>query len=92
LIYSTLVEHEADGTTVRPGLAEAWESNANTTEWTFHLRYGVTLSNGASLDANNVAASLIALWDAKDANHTGRTGRFEIFQRLFGTFVPGTLR
>jgi peptide/nickel transport system substrate-binding protein len=42
--------------------------------------------------ANDVATSLIALWDEKDVNHTGRTGRFEIFQRFFGAFASGTLR
>ena len=48
-----------------PGAAETWEANGDLTQWTFHLRRGVTFSNGATFDANDVVASYSAIWDAK---------------------------
>ncbi len=35
-----------DGQEVGPGLAESWESNEQTTEWTFHFRKGLKWSDG----------------------------------------------
>ncbi|HEY8789941.1 MAG TPA: ABC transporter substrate-binding protein [Actinopolymorphaceae bacterium] len=35
-----------DGTTIGPGVAEKWESNADTSEWTFHFRKGLKWSDG----------------------------------------------
>ncbi|WP_299028449.1 ABC transporter substrate-binding protein [uncultured Thermanaerothrix sp.] len=88
LLYSTLVEYEPGGTTIRPGLAEAWEANAEATQWTFYLRSPVRFVDGSTLDANDVVATLSALWEENHPNHVGRTGRFEIFQRFFGAFIP----
>ncbi|MFH7128011.1 ABC transporter substrate-binding protein [Klebsiella pneumoniae] len=36
-------------------MAESWTSNADKTEYTFHLRKGVTFSDGTPLDAAAVA-------------------------------------
>lgn len=35
-----------DGITIGPGVAEKWESNADTSEWTFHFRKGLKWSDG----------------------------------------------
>jgi len=35
-----------DGITVGPGVAEKWETNADTSEWTFHFRKGLKWSDG----------------------------------------------
>ena len=35
-----------DGTTIGPGVAEKWESNADTSVWTFHFRKGLKWSDG----------------------------------------------
>jgi ABC-type transport system substrate-binding protein len=51
------------------------------------LRYNITFSNGATLDANDVVASFAAIWDASSANHKGRTGEFTVFKELFGGFI-----
>lgn len=40
---------------VEPWIAESWSSNADNTVYTFHLRPGVTFSDGTPLDANAVA-------------------------------------
>jgi len=40
-----------------PDLAESWESNDDGTEWTFHLREGVTFHNGAPFVAQDVVTT-----------------------------------
>lgn len=87
LLYSTLVDYNYGDTGLRPALAESWSANADQTEWTFRLRYGVKFTNGAMLDANDVVASFAALWDASNPNHRGDSGEFVYFQRFFGMFL-----
>ena len=87
LLYDTLLSPGFGDLRFTPLLAESWESNENQTEWTFLLRYNVRFANGASFDANDVVASFSAIWDAADPNHTGRTGEFAMFQRLFGNMI-----
>ncbi len=87
LLYDTLLVPGFGGEKFQPLLAENWESNADLTEWTFHLRYNVQFSNGSQFDANDVVASFAAIWDASDPNHKGRTGEFSMFKRLFGSLI-----
>lgn len=87
LIYDTLVTEGYGASGLQPSLADSWTSNDAMTEWTFYLRYNVSFSNGATMDANDVVASFAAMWDASSPNHTGRTGEFEIFLELFGEFI-----
>ena len=47
-VFDTLLD--ADCTDTVPGLAESFEQNEEGTEWTFHLREGVTFHDGAALD------------------------------------------
>ncbi len=46
-----------------PLLATSWESNADGTEWVFHLREGVTFHDGEPMNAAAVKASLDAARD-----------------------------
>ena len=87
LLYDTLAVPGFGGVTIKPLLAESWESSADLTQWTFHLRYNVRFSNNASFDANDVVASFAAIWDASNVNHKGRTGEFAYYQRLFGNLL-----
>ncbi|MBL1065390.1 ABC transporter substrate-binding protein [Streptomyces sp. 7-21] len=48
-VFETLLDHEPGGTELVGGLAEEWESNEEGTEWTFHLREGVTFHDGGEL-------------------------------------------
>ncbi|SFD49065.1 ABC transporter substrate-binding protein [Streptomyces aidingensis] len=48
-VLETLIDHESGGTEMVGGLAETWESNPEGTEWTFHLREGVTFHDGEAL-------------------------------------------
>lgn len=53
-IYDTLVMLEPGTTNIVGGLAEEWESNDDGTEWTFHLREGVTFHDGTPFNAEAV--------------------------------------
>jgi ABC-type transport system substrate-binding protein len=87
LLYDTLVRYEFGGTGIVPSLAESWQANDTLTEYTFNLRYNVKFTNGNVLDANDVVASFIAIWDAASPNHIGRTGEFAVFRNSFGGFL-----
>jgi ABC-type transport system substrate-binding protein len=87
LMYDTLLSPGFGGEKFEPLLAESWESSADLTQWTFHLRYNVNFSDGSQFEANDVVASFSAIWNAADPNHTGRTGDFAMFKRLFGNLL-----
>jgi ABC-type transport system substrate-binding protein len=83
-IYEPLLNYKPGGVEVVPWLAESYVANTDATEYTFTLRKDVKFSNGAELDANDVVASYVAQWDAKDPNYKGRTATFEYFGAFFG--------
>jgi len=86
-VTEPLLNYEIGGTAVVPALAESYEPNADLTEWTFHLRQGVTFSDGSAFDANDVVTSLDLQWDAANPLHKGNTGAFDYWSGLFGTFL-----
>lgn len=51
--FNGLVTVKNDGSAV-PELATSWESNEDSTEWTFHLREGVKFHDGNDFTANDV--------------------------------------
>ncbi|MBP2549291.1 peptide/nickel transport system substrate-binding protein [Neorhizobium galegae] len=65
-VTDKLVYVDADGK-VSPWLAERWEQNAEATEFTLHLKKGVTFSDGTPLDAAAVVANL-DIWYAGRKN------------------------
>jgi ABC-type transport system substrate-binding protein len=86
-IYETLVRFKIGTAELEPALAESYEASSDLKEWTFKLRPGVKFHNGATLDANDVVATMAAMWDAKNPNHKGRTGTFEYWTAYFGPFL-----
>jgi ABC-type transport system substrate-binding protein len=87
-VTEPLLSYEIGGTaTETNGLAESYESNDDLTEWTFHLRQGVTFHDGTSLDANDVVLSYALQWDASHPLHKGNSGAFEYWTYLFGAFL-----
>lgn len=72
ILYDTLVrvsdsEDAVDG--VVPCLAESWEITEEGTVYTFHIRQGVTFTDGAVCDANAIKANFDAILENKD-RHT----------------------
>ncbi|MSP82160.1 MAG: ABC transporter substrate-binding protein [Alphaproteobacteria bacterium] len=51
-----------------PQLATSWEPNADGTQWTFHLREGVTFHDGSAFDAADVVYTYRRLLDPATAS------------------------
>jgi peptide/nickel transport system substrate-binding protein len=54
-ITDKLTYQNPDTLEIEPWLADSWEVNADATQYTFHLKPGVTFSDGTPLDAKAVA-------------------------------------
>jgi peptide/nickel transport system substrate-binding protein len=57
-IYDQLVRVDKTGTTLEPALAEKWEVSPDGLTYTFHLRKGVSFSDGTPLKASDVKFSI----------------------------------
>jgi peptide/nickel transport system substrate-binding protein len=57
LVYASLTRTDEDGTAV-PDLAESWEYNDKGDQVTFHLREGLTFSDGEPVDGNAIKAAI----------------------------------
>lgn len=62
MVYEPLVKYQADGS-VAPWLAQSWEVSDGGKVYTFHLRPGVTFSNGEPFNADAVVANIKAVLD-----------------------------
>lgn len=60
MLYSRLTRIGFDSEP-HPDLAESWEASEDATEFTFHLREGVTFHNGSPLTADDVVATYEAI-------------------------------
>lgn len=65
-VADKLVYVDADGK-VSPWIAESWEQNDDASQFTLHLKKGVTFSDGTPLDASAVVANL-DIWYAGRRN------------------------
>lgn len=74
LVYETLVTIGPDFS-IQPMLAETWET-PSPTEYVFHLREGVTFSNGRAMTADDVVGSLRRLL-ASESVWRGQLGPVE---------------
>ncbi len=71
---------------VRPTRSPTWlkscTGNDDATEWTCTLKQGVTFSNGATFDANDVVATMSAGLDFNSPFRKGNTGTYQYFKDL----------
>ena len=61
-LFENLVVRGIDGT-LEPQLAESWQPNADSTQWTFTLRSGVTFHNGKEFTSEDVVGTFKRLLD-----------------------------
>ena len=69
-VFDRLVEMAPDANgnvTVLPSLAESWEESSSGKKYTFHLREGVTFSNGAELTSSDVLYTFTRLLTHPDS-------------------------
>src|SRR5579884_1351073 len=66
-IYDQLLRVGNDGKTLKPDLATSWTVSNGAKVYTFHLRKGVTFTNGQKLTASDVAFALKRAAGAKSA-------------------------
>lgn len=63
LVFDGLTLYDPAGGAVIPGVAESWEPNDDNTVWTFHLRDGVTFSDGSPVTAQSFVDGVNRLAD-----------------------------
>ena len=74
-VTDKLLYVDAEGK-VSPWLAERWEQNDTATEFTLHLKQGVTFSDGTPLDAAAVVANLDIWYAGRKAEGINPIGLF----------------
>ncbi|WP_059011926.1 ABC transporter substrate-binding protein [Streptomyces specialis] len=83
--FETLLATEPGGTELVGGLAETWESDPEGTEWTFHLRDGVTFHDGERLTGEAVCANFDR-WYNWSGTYQNTTLSY-YWQAVFGGFA-----
>lgn len=93
MLFEPLVDAD-DAMQPVPVLAESWETNADGSEWVFHLRQGVTFHDGSPLTADDVVYTFARLLDpATGSPAAGELGglKAENFQAVDAATVKVTL-
>lgn len=86
-IVENLVRFKPGTATLEPGLATSWSGNADSTQWTFHLRTDVTFQDGTPFDAQAVKFDLDRWNDASNPYHFANQGKAYVgWRNLFGGF------
>jgi ABC-type transport system substrate-binding protein/predicted small secreted protein len=86
-VVETLLQYKTDSGETVPALATSCDANADSTEFTCHLREGVTFHDGSTLDAVDVVTSWAAGLDAANPYHIGNTGTFTYYAYLWDGFI-----
>ncbi len=55
LMYDYMITYKSEDMSPQPGLAESWDTSDDGLTWTFHIREGVTWSDGEPLTAADIA-------------------------------------
>ena len=75
-LYEGLVEYDAKSLAPQPALAERWDINNDSSEFTFHLRRTGRWSNGDPIDANDFVYSFRRALAKETASHTASLGMY----------------
>ena len=75
MVYDGLVSID-DDYLPQPALAESWEESGGGKTWTFHLREGVTFSDGTPLTAHDVVATAQYILDRANNDATTEKGYY----------------
>jgi peptide/nickel transport system substrate-binding protein len=87
-MLETLVTFEPGTLNLAPGLAEKWEPNDDSSEWTFTLHRGITFHDGTPLNAEAVVFNFERMADpAFPYGFRDETSPFLVFTSIFGGFV-----
>jgi peptide/nickel transport system substrate-binding protein len=81
-VYDSLLRTTKDGSGVEAGLATKWESSADGLTWTFTLRDGVKFSDGSTMKASDVKASLDA---ARGGEKSGWKDNYKAIKEIAAT-------
>ncbi len=65
LMYDTLTGYSAKDFSPEPRLAESWDQSSDGLTWTYHIRHGVTFSDGVPLTAKDVAYTFNRVMNGK---------------------------
>jgi oligopeptide transport system substrate-binding protein len=75
-LYEGLVEYDAKSLAPQPALAERWDINNDSSEFTFHLRRNGRWSNGDPIDANDFVYSFRRALTKETGSHTASLGLY----------------
>lgn len=87
-IEENLIDFKPGTLELQPALAESWEANADSTEWTFKLRQGVKFHDGTDFNADAVVFNFQRLSDPSfEYGYRAEGNTFAIFPDIFGGFL-----
>ena len=79
-MFDGLVTYDSTTSEAKPAIAESWESNADATEFTFHLRSGAKFTDGTEINAQ----SFVDSWTRALAPATQSSTASAVFQPVMG--------
>lgn len=87
-IQENLIDFKPATLELEPALAESWEPNADSSEWTFKLRQGVKFHDGTDFNADAVVFNFQRLSDPNfEFGYRAEGNTFAIFPDIFGGFL-----
>lgn len=78
-VFDSLVRYKPGTVDVAPGLAESWDISSDGLTYTFHLRHGVSFSDGTPFNAQTYVKSLDRLFNKSDPAYIYNTGPVESY-------------
>jgi oligopeptide transport system substrate-binding protein len=82
-LYEGLVEYDPKTLAPLPALAERWDINNDSSEFTFHLRRNGRWSNGDPIDAHDFVYSFRRAFAKETASHTASIGLYIKYSKAY---------